>query len=96
MSYTDRDGEASERTLRPLCLAFWGMAWTLGAWCELRGDFRTFRVDRMAGIEVGEPFADEPDKQLQAYLGLVEQQLREQRNWPDDWRVRNGEPGARR
>ena len=35
------------RTVRPLGLYFWGSTWTLGAWCELREDFRNFRVDRI-------------------------------------------------
>ncbi len=92
--YVDATGEASERVLRPLCLTFWGMVWTLGAWCELRGDFRTFRADRLTVVEALDTFADEPDKQLRAYLAVVERQLRE-RSWPDDWRRRNDDPSAR-
>lgn len=48
--YRRGDGAASERVLWPLGLVFWGGCWTLGAWCELRQGFRTFRVDRFAGI----------------------------------------------
>ncbi len=47
VSYRRADGEASQRTLWPLGLVFWGHCWTLGAWCELRQSFRTFRVDRI-------------------------------------------------
>ena len=36
--------------VRPLGLWFWGKVWTLIAWCELRGDFRAFRIDRIAAI----------------------------------------------
>jgi predicted DNA-binding transcriptional regulator YafY len=49
--YTRADGAASQRTVRPVGLFFWGEAWTLAAWCELRDDFRTFRLDRMRALE---------------------------------------------
>ena len=45
--YKKEDGVASNRSARPLALAFWSGTWTLGAWCELRKDFRSFRIDRM-------------------------------------------------
>jgi predicted DNA-binding transcriptional regulator YafY len=45
--YVDESGAASERSVRSLGLYFWGRAWTLAAFCDLREDFRTFRVDRM-------------------------------------------------
>lgn len=49
--YTDRGGAASSRTVRPLGLFFWGSTWTLAAWCELREDFRSFRIDRIDSFE---------------------------------------------
>lgn len=52
IAYTRADGAASERVIHPVGLVFWGETWTLGAWCELRGDFRSFRLDRIAGIEL--------------------------------------------
>lgn len=52
--YTRADGEPSVRTVRPLGLFFWGETWTLGAWCELRGEFRSFRPDRMQGLRLTE------------------------------------------
>ena len=45
--YRRADGQTSTRRLWPLGLVFWGHCWTLGAWCELRQSFRTFRVDRI-------------------------------------------------
>ncbi len=45
--YEDRGGRGTRRTVRPLGLFFWGQAWTLGAYCDLRRDFRNFRLDRM-------------------------------------------------
>jgi predicted DNA-binding transcriptional regulator YafY len=69
LSYTRVDGEASSRTIWPLGLVFWGETWTLAAWCELRGDFRTFRPDRMQGVAVlGDNF--EGNGMLQKYMNL--------------------------
>jgi len=50
--YSKEDGQSSEREVRPLALYFWGGAWTLAAWCELRKDFRVFRIDRMQEVRV--------------------------------------------
>lgn len=55
----------SKRTVRPLGLWLWDRGWTFGAWCELRGDFRHFRVDRVQNlVETGECFFDEKGKTL--------------------------------
>jgi predicted DNA-binding transcriptional regulator YafY len=48
--YRDRGGAATERTVRPLGLFYWGSAWSLGAWCETRRDFRNFRLDRLTEL----------------------------------------------
>ncbi len=52
LDYRRGDGQASQRIVWPLGLVFWGRCWTLGAWCELRETFRTFRVDRIASVEL--------------------------------------------
>jgi predicted DNA-binding transcriptional regulator YafY len=52
MSYVDVNGAGSARTVRPLGLYFWGSTWTLAAWCELRNDFRNFRLDRIDRLRV--------------------------------------------
>ena len=54
MRYRDGEARTSEREIEPLCLAFWGGSWTLGAWCRLRGDFRNFRPDRIVDSATGE------------------------------------------
>jgi predicted DNA-binding transcriptional regulator YafY len=47
IAYVKEDGEASKRVVRPLGLYFWSGVWTLVAWCEMRDDFRMFRLDRI-------------------------------------------------
>ena len=67
--YVDAIGEETRRTVRPLSLAFFGPVWMLAAWCELREDFRTFRLDRMRGFELaGERFRHERGKTLNEFL----------------------------
>jgi predicted DNA-binding transcriptional regulator YafY len=66
LGYQDREGAASERTVRPLGLFYWGNAWSLGAWCELRNGFRNFRLDRMATATVlPDTFLPEPGRTLE-------------------------------
>lgn len=48
----DEDATESIRTIEPLGLFFWGKTWTLGAWCELRRGFRTFRLDRISSLTI--------------------------------------------
>jgi predicted DNA-binding transcriptional regulator YafY len=66
VDYLDlNERRTSERVLRPLGCFYWSATWTLAAWCELRDDFRSFRVDRIEGLDVlDERFRDEPGKTL--------------------------------
>ncbi|MEX0344516.1 MAG: helix-turn-helix transcriptional regulator [Rhizobiaceae bacterium] len=74
IAYTDLEGAASKRTIRPLGLWFWGKVWTLVGWCELRNDFRVFRLDRISEMTaIGERFRPEPGKQLTDFYRQMEQ-----------------------
>lgn len=67
--YTDVVGQGSERTVRPLSLAYFGPVWILAAWCELREDFRTFRLDRIRDFVLTEDkFRAERGKTLNDFL----------------------------
>jgi predicted DNA-binding transcriptional regulator YafY len=48
----EAESQGVHRRVRPLALTFWSGAWTLAAWCELRDDFRTFRIDRITEFTV--------------------------------------------
>jgi predicted DNA-binding transcriptional regulator YafY len=67
LDYRDAAGVVTRRDVRPLGLWFWGRVWTLVAWCELRGDFRMFRTDRIAAMEEGPPVPAERDKTMAAF-----------------------------
>jgi len=70
--YEDETGQSTLRTVRPLGLYFWGRAWTLAAYCELREDFRTFRSDRMRDVTLLEDtFELVPPCTLEAYENAV-------------------------
>jgi predicted DNA-binding transcriptional regulator YafY len=77
LSYLDAEERSTERTVRPLGLWFWGKVWTLVAWCELRDDFRMFRLDRIARLAAdGAPFRPEPGKTLADFYRVMESQSR--------------------
>jgi predicted DNA-binding transcriptional regulator YafY len=65
LDYLDLNEQPSQRVVRPLACFFWGPVWTFAAWCELREDFRSFRVDRVQQLTLLEQrFRDEPGKTL--------------------------------
>jgi predicted DNA-binding transcriptional regulator YafY len=68
LTYDSLKGEQTQRTVWPFLLYFWGNKWTLGAWCELRQGFRSFRVDLIANSVVAEQFPEDPGRSLQAYV----------------------------
>ncbi len=68
ITYVDERGEASQRVIWPLGLYFWGPSWSLAAYCELRQDFRSFRPDRMAGVEVLDATLPDDAPDLRAFV----------------------------
>lgn len=73
IDYTRADEQRSSRVIEPLGLIFWGKVWTLVAWCHLRSDYRTFRLDRINSLTItGELFETNDNKSLQHFLARVE------------------------
>ena len=52
IAYEDERGARSERTIWPIAVAYYVQATLIGAWCELRGDYRHFRADRIVSLAV--------------------------------------------
>lgn len=72
LDYRDAEGRTTTREVEPLCLSFWGGAWTLGTWCRHRQAFRNFRPDRIENCRnEGETFVDVPGRDLKAYLDTM-------------------------
>jgi len=71
--YSDEAGRVTRREVRPLGLWFWGKVWTLVAWCEMRDDFRTFRIDRVSNLSpAGRSFKPERGRQLADFYRRME------------------------
>jgi predicted DNA-binding transcriptional regulator YafY len=51
IAYTNERGASGERVIWPLGLGFFQRSRVVVAWCETRGDFRSFRSDRIAHWE---------------------------------------------
>ncbi len=79
-AYTDESGAETRREIHPLGLWFWGKVWTLVAWCELRDDFRMFRLDRIDGLHLaGRQFKKAPERALSTFMRKLECENNERR-----------------
>src|SRR3546814_3227890 len=54
IDYADEKGRASERAIWPAALAYYEEKQIIAAWCLLRQDFRSFRIDRIGAARIGE------------------------------------------
>lgn len=71
-NYRDEKAVDSHRSVRPLAIYFWGKVWTCVAWCELRNDFRQFRLDRMQDWQISlAHFEEEAGKTLADFEQLL-------------------------
>lgn len=74
-NYQDLSENNTHRRIRPLALISFSPIWLLAGWCELRQDFRNFRLERISHFTVcPERFRDEKNKCLATYLKQVEQE----------------------
>lgn len=84
LEYSDAAGRTTERIVWPLSLLYWGHTWTLGAWCELRQAFRSFRVDRIAASRtLASHFPDEAGKRLADYFDTIRHDMADGEEPPD-------------
>jgi predicted DNA-binding transcriptional regulator YafY len=71
IAYIDENGRHTHRTVRPIAMAYYVDVTVLGAWCELRNDFRNFRVDRIANARLlDERFIAESGRLMAEWLAL--------------------------
>ena len=70
--YRDATEAITSRTVRPLGIYFWGSTWTLAAWCDMRTDYRNFRVDRITELHVeNERFEHESPVTLEDFVAVM-------------------------
>lgn len=63
------------RQVRPLAIYLWKEKWTVLTWCELRSDFRNFRIDRIQTItSLGVSFEPTAGQTLEDFLEKIRQE----------------------
>jgi predicted DNA-binding transcriptional regulator YafY len=75
--YQDRDGKATERRVWPLSIIYMDATNMLLAFCRLRGDFRSFRLDRVQSAAL----TDESFRPRR--VGLLREYLEQLRSWQE-------------
>lgn len=69
LSYIDLKKLPTSRNVRPLGLTFFDEAWLLTAWCEVKQDFRNFRLDQIQKCEpLDRHFFNDPNKSFKDYI----------------------------
>jgi predicted DNA-binding transcriptional regulator YafY len=64
ISYADEQGRRTNRTIWPIAMAYYVDVSLIGAWCELRADYRNFRVERIASSKVLDEHFDQDKGRL--------------------------------
>jgi len=60
LHYTNVKQEISCRSIEPIGLVYYALSWHVIAWCHLRGEYRDFKIARIAKLAVtGKAFAKE-------------------------------------
>lgn len=70
--YCDEHEKTSSRRVQPLAIIYYVHAMLLVAWCELRNDFRHFRMDRMQSCEVSTEYFSGDGDRLREQWKLLE------------------------
>jgi predicted DNA-binding transcriptional regulator YafY len=71
IGYKSLSEVVTARTVFPLGLFYWGGKWTLGCWCQLRGNYRDLRMDRITKLEISDHAGSLPEEvSLPAYIEL--------------------------
>jgi predicted DNA-binding transcriptional regulator YafY len=71
IAYVDEEGSRTQRTIWPIAMAYYVDVTLLGAWCEMRNDFRNFRVDRILGSQLlDQRFEADSGKLMAQWLAL--------------------------
>jgi predicted DNA-binding transcriptional regulator YafY len=64
IAYADEQGRRTNRTIWPIAMAYYVDATLVGAWCELRADYRNFRVERIQASKVLDEHFDQDNGRL--------------------------------
>lgn len=76
--YSGYKGQDTSRYIEPIGLFYYSASWHLIAWCQLRSDYRDFRVDRIKSLRYTDKRFDQHDLlTLKEYLGTIMHDNRE-------------------
>lgn len=64
IAYADNEGRRTNRTIWPIAMAYYVDVTLVGAWCELRADYRNFRVERIQSSRVLDEHFDQDNGRL--------------------------------
>jgi predicted DNA-binding transcriptional regulator YafY len=64
IAYADVGGRRTNRVIWPIAMAYYVDVTLVGAWCELRADYRNFRVERIASSRVLDEHFDQDNGRL--------------------------------
>lgn len=64
LSYLDKNGAPTKRTIWPIALGFFERSHVLAAWCELRADYRHFSLARIERLDVLDERSPRPRRVL--------------------------------
>ncbi|HZP99946.1 MAG TPA: YafY family protein [Reyranella sp.] len=64
IAYADATGRRTNRTIWPIAMAYYVDVTLVGAWCELRSDYRNFRVVRIQSSKVLDEHFDQDNGRL--------------------------------
>ncbi len=64
IAYADEQGRRTHRTIWPIAMAYYVDVTLVGAWCELRADYRNFRVERIGSSRVLDEHFDQENGRL--------------------------------
>jgi predicted DNA-binding transcriptional regulator YafY len=79
LDYIDAEDQRTLRTVQPLAIVFFDRSLVVMAWCELRDDYRSFRIDRIHTMTVTDrSFRPRRVPMLREYLDRLE------RTYPGD------------
>ena len=79
IAYVDEKGACTQRTIWPIAVAYYVQATLIGAWCELRLDYRHFRADRITALTVLDQCYPSDNGRLMAEWLALRQSERETR-----------------
>jgi predicted DNA-binding transcriptional regulator YafY len=75
ISYADKSGAQTKRTIHPLAIVYSDRALTLLAWCCLRDAFRMFRLERISTVTpAGTSFRPRRAVLLRSYLAQLDEE----------------------